>query len=141
MEDIREANEMADMAFYAYRDLNRTESAPFILAALERNPVSIEESKALEAGAALSHIHALPDESIYDDKSRLAQPDEVWNYKRGDGIEKALLFANILRDREPQKHMTLEIFKDRVLLRSGSGLYDFSTRKELNEQIWELSPS
>ena len=41
LESIREANELADLAFYAYRDLNRTEPEPFLKAALERCPVSI----------------------------------------------------------------------------------------------------
>ena len=27
----------------------------------------------------------------------MAQPDEVWNFRRGDGFEKALLVANVLR--------------------------------------------
>lgn len=44
----------------------------------------------------LSRIAALPNESIYDGPSRLAQPDEVWNFGRGDGLEKCLLAANIL---------------------------------------------
>ena len=37
----------------------------------------------------------MPDESIYDGK-RLALPDEVWNFRRGDGIEKALLLADFI---------------------------------------------
>ena len=40
-------------------------------------------------------LHDMPDESIYEGK-RLALPDEVWNFKRGDGIEKALLLADFI---------------------------------------------
>ncbi len=41
LESLRPANEFAELAFYAYRDLNRTEPEPFLKAALERCPVSI----------------------------------------------------------------------------------------------------
>jgi hypothetical protein len=33
-------------------------------------------------------VQAMPSESIYDEAGRLAQPDEVWNFGRGDGAEK-----------------------------------------------------
>ena len=140
LEDIRSTNEMANMAFYAFRDLNRTECQPFLLAAMERNPVSLEALKDTEINAVLARIHAMPDESIYDGPGRLAQPDEVWNYGRGDGVEKALLFANILRNRRPDKEMALEISRDRALLRAGREMYDFPTQKGLNEQVWKISP-
>ena len=38
------------------------------------------------------------DISIYDGK-RLAQPDEVANFQTGDGVEKAFLLANVIRER------------------------------------------
>ena len=38
----------------------------------------------------------MPCESIYDGPARLAQPDEVWNFGRGDGLEKCLVAANAL---------------------------------------------
>ena len=38
------------------------------------------------------------DESIYSG-DRLAQPDEVWNFNTGDGLEKALTLVNIARNR------------------------------------------
>ncbi len=41
LESLRDTNDLADLAFYAYRDLNRTEPQPFLKAALERCPVSI----------------------------------------------------------------------------------------------------
>ena len=31
---------------------------------------------------------------------RLALPDEVWNFRRGDGIEKAFLLADIIIQKE-----------------------------------------
>ena len=102
LESLRDTNELADLAFYAYRDLNRTEAEPFLKAALERCPVSIAGCAGLSDDAVVATVAALPDESIYDEPGRLAQPDEVWNYGRGDGVEKALLLANILRARHPE---------------------------------------
>ena len=40
-------------------------------------------------------ISKLKNKSIYDD-GRMAQPDEVWNFGRGDGAEKAFLMADAL---------------------------------------------
>lgn len=138
LEDIREHNVMADMAFYAYRDLNRTDYGPFLLAALERNPVSIEALKELELDEIVTQIHQMPNESIYDESARLAQPDEVWNYQRGDGIEKALLLANIHKHNGSEKEMTLEIHGDNVLLKTGMANYKFPTSKNIKEQAWEI---
>ncbi len=45
----------------------------------------------------------MPDQSIYDDQ-RLALPDEVWNFRRGDGIEKALLLADYIIQKDNSAH-------------------------------------
>jgi hypothetical protein len=129
---------MADMAFYAYRDLNRTEYEPFLLAAIERNPVSIEGALELSISEIARKVDEMPDDSIYDGPGRLAQPDEVWNYGRGDGLEKALLFANILRNRMPDEQITVELSPDMILLRAGRSKYNFKSQKKINEQLWEM---
>ena len=99
IESLRQTNLTADMAFYAWRDLSRTPVEPFLLAALERNPVSQQGSAALTTSEIIELITAWPTESIYDGETRLAQPDEVWNFRRGDGFEKAILLASLLRAR------------------------------------------
>lgn len=139
LEDIRTVNDAAAMAFYAYRDLNRTEAEPFILAATQRNPVSIEGAKSLNITDAADKIRDMPDESIYDEPGRLAQPDEVWNYGRGDGVEKALLLANILKKRLPDREIFIEIAPDQALLKADQDSYRFQSRKELKEQRWDIS--
>ena len=53
-------------------------------------------------------LKEMPDESIYDGK-RLALPDEVWNFKRGDGIEKALLLADFLIHKNNSSTVSIEI--------------------------------
>ena len=138
LEEIRKDNEMADMAFYAYRDLNRTEHEPFLLAAIERNPVSIEGALELSISEIARKIDKMPDDSIYDGPGRLAQPDEVWNYGRGDGLEKALLFANILRNRTPDEKITVELSQDMILLRAGRSKYNFKSQKKINKQPWAI---
>lgn len=138
MKDIRGGNDTADIAFYAYRDLNCTEPWPFLVAAMQRNPVSVGGTRELGNDDLRRKIGAMPDESIYDGPGRLAQPDEVWNYGRGDGLEKSVLLANILHSRMPGEEMAIEVYPDRACLKVGQDAYDFSSRKGLKEQFWTL---
>ncbi|MCF7837279.1 MAG: hypothetical protein K9N49_01490 [Candidatus Marinimicrobia bacterium] len=116
LEGIRAEHPVADLAFYPARDLARTEWAPFLKAALERNPVAIAGAQDLDEAALRAHLDALPNESIYDD-TRAAQPDEVWNFGRGDGLERALCLANILHARQPERPLTLECADGQAILR------------------------
>ena len=84
-EPIRDQHPVADLAFYAARDLSKTDWHPFITAALERNPVILEATQSLTIDQLIETLQALPNESVYD-ATRVAQPDEVWNYQRGDGL-------------------------------------------------------
>ncbi|MBW2609417.1 MAG: hypothetical protein JRC68_03620 [Deltaproteobacteria bacterium] len=138
LENIRDKNDMAKMAFYAYRDLRHTEAEPFVLAAIERNPVSFEGSLGMEIREIKKELDRMPDSSIYDGVGRLAQPDEVWNYRRGDGIEKALLMANVLHNRRPEIPVFIDIEGEKVVLQVDSDNYEFSTSKGLKEQTWRI---
>ena len=86
---------------------------------------------------------ALADESIYDEPGRLAQPDEVWNYGRGDGPEKALLLANVLRARYPGARLTITLTPEKTTLDlSGGGSpkdssFSFKGRQGLRPQTWD----
>ena len=93
LNEIKNANRPAFLAQYAGHELGTTESAPFVKAALERCPVSRE---ALRAKDVLGEISRMPSQSIYDGKSRLATPDEAWNFGVADGLEKCFLAANAL---------------------------------------------
>ena len=64
----------------------------------------------------------------------LAQPDEVANYNTGDGIEKAFTLANILRQHQPDREITIMIDPNRVVIKSKEE-YEFSTTKDLKQQI------
>lgn len=139
LEQMRSMNRTADLAFHAYRDLNRVEAEPFLHAALRRSPVSIAGSSALPEAALLEYIAAMPDQSIYDEPGRLSQPDEVWNYRRGDGVEKAVLLANILLARAPQQPLSIEVAPDGARLLAPSGNVVFKSGKQLRRQTWRLT--
>ena len=124
LESVRETNEAADLAFTAFRDLERSPWKPFMKASLERNPVSNTASSGME----IKEIHALllsmEDESIYGG-SRMAQPDEVWNFRRGNGMEKAVTLANILKYREQDITMLITRDGNNVQVEFGDAVYSF----------------
>lgn len=107
---MRKTHPVVDLAFYAYRDLNRTDWRPFVKAAMERNPVVVDALRKCQEAEAVKKIAALTDGSIYDE-NRMAQPDEVWNFQRGDGAEKAFAIANLLKHRQPERPVNL-VFTD-----------------------------
>ena len=101
IESLRTQNDYCALAFYAYRDLSRVEAAPFLKAALERNPVCVEAAARdfPDEKALVDFISAMPSASIYEGAGRLAQPDEVWNFNTGDGLERAITLGVILARR------------------------------------------
>jgi len=138
LEDLRTRHPVVDLAFYSYRDLNRTDPWPFLLAALERNPVSLAAAREMSDAEVIGFVSDMPDESIYDESGRLAQPDEVWNYGRGDGAEKAILLANILRDRRADGPLELSVGPEYARLTVDGDVLEFASAKELIPQIWPL---
>lgn len=69
-----------------------------------------------------------PDESIYEG-NRLALPDEVVNYKRGDGMEKALVLLHILRKRNLDP--TVRQAGKTISITFGNAVVEFTTSKAL----------
>ena len=138
LEAIRAQNAVANLAFYAYRDLTRTEPEPFLRSALERNPVSIAGATALTEAQVLKRVADMPNESIYDGPGRLAQPDEVWNYGRGDGVERAILLADILHARAPEKKIVVEVAPTAAKLSMDGRKVEFKSAKQLKQQTWPL---
>ncbi len=131
LESVRSEIPTADLAFYAYRDMTRTDWQPFLKAAMERNPVCIETVRDLDNEEVIRKIGAMPNESIYDGP-RLAQPDEVWNYGRGDGLERAICLANILKNRHPEEAVELEAGGGKARLQSGTHTVEWPSDKGLN---------
>lgn len=133
LQSIRSSNVTADLAFYAYRDMSRCEWEPFIKAATERNPVSIEALKNKSIEQVYEEINRWDNESIYDGK-RLGQPDEVANYLTGDGVEKAILLANVIHSREPDKSIEIDIDDNEVLVKT-TVQYRFSSGKGFKKTL------
>lgn len=138
LESIRANNVMADMAFYAWRDLSRTDSGPFLEAAVQRCPVAVEATRDFGDAELKAALDALDDRSIYDGPVRLAQPDEVWNFETGDGLEKAVLAANVLRAREPDGAFTIKLESDEVVLCGEGREWRFATAKRLSPAEWPI---
>jgi hypothetical protein len=131
LEAQRATNPVADLAFYAFRDLSRTDWAPFLKAAMDRSPVSAKGAEGLDDAAVEARLREWPDESIYDG-ARCAQPDEVWNYRRGDGLEKALCLASVLRGRRPHAGIELQVRPDQVDLAVDGRVAAWPSRKGLS---------
>lgn len=99
---------LAVLSLYAWRDMEHTDWEPFIKAAFERNPVCISACMNLSDKEIIQKVGFFENQSIYEGK-RLAQPDEVWNFGRGDGAEKVLLLADIFHERYPEASIRIEI--------------------------------
>lgn len=134
LESKRAESRVADLAFYAYRDLSRCDWAPFVKAAVERSPVSLERTKDLDEDSVVAWLEAKPNESIYDGP-RVAQPDEVINFDRGDGLEKALCLANIWKARRPEETIELVCAPDRITLRQGARHVEWPSAKGLEQRM------
>jgi hypothetical protein len=134
VESAMSSSEIALLSMYAYRDMAKTDWRPFIKAAIERNPVC----HASFAGRDSDHIYTLVDAfentSIYD-SGRLAQPDEVWNFRRGDGIEKALLMADAIMFIDPSAEIRIDIAGQKVELTFNNQSYIFKSNKGYNKKI------
>ncbi len=133
LHQIRNRNTIADLAFYAYRDMKTCDWTPFLKAAVERNPVSIEMTRQMSVEQVYEWLEKMRNDSIYDNK-RLAQPDEVANYKTGDGLEKAFLLANVIRKKNPEQDVEIAVDGDDVILRAENE-YKFISTKKLKKTI------
>jgi hypothetical protein len=132
--DQKDTSETAQLALYVYRDMDKIDWRPFIKAAIERNPVSFGDLNEKTNYEVYSILKELPVESIYDG-NRLALPDEVWNFRRGDGIEKAFLLADLLLHNDKSTTISIEIDQSKVLLTTGQHEFHFTSHKKLRKSI------
>ena len=65
----------------------------------------------------------------------MALPDEVWNFKRGDGVEKAFLLADFILHKDRTATVTISIENKEVLLSSGSHKFLFISNKNLKKSV------
>jgi len=125
---------LAMLSLYVYRNMDLIPWEPFLKAALERNPVSIQALNLLSVNEAFNLISNLENYSIYPE-NRLALPDEVWNFKRGDGVEKALLFINYLKNVCKIDNVELLINGQNVTVSYLLNNYSFKSEKNFNKQF------
>ena len=133
LQTMRSTNTTADLAFYAYRDMESCDWAPFIKAAVQRNPVSIEMTWEMSIDDVYHWLEQMQNVSIYEGK-RLAAPDETVNYNRGDGLEKAFLLANIIHERNPEQNIRIDVNNKEVTLEARSQ-YRFTSDKGFKKLI------
>jgi len=140
IESLRESNEMCRIAFYAYRDLATTEPLPFLVAALQRNPVCVEETAEMSDADVIAQYAGLPNESIFEGVGRLAQPDEVHNFRCGDGLERILTLATIMRERHRETDFTIVCENGTAtLLRGSQAVCSFPSGKVPRDSHWPLA--
>jgi hypothetical protein len=133
MQQVRRSNPTADLAFYSYRDMESCDWVPFIKAAAQRNPVSIQMTEAMSVEEIYAWLGQMKNISIYDGR-RLAQPDEVANYRTGDGLEKAFLLANVIHERYREQDIEITTDKNDVILK-GHNQYRFTSAKGFEKQV------
>ena len=127
-------SEMALLTLYVYRDMALTDWRPFVKAAIERNPVCHADLGGRNAEEIYSLINELTNESIYG-PGRVAQPDEVWNFRRGDGTEKAFLMADALVFNDPGTEVKIFLEDDQAVVEYNCRHFRFATVKGLRKKI------
>ena len=134
LQGLRESHPIADLSFYASRDLAVIDWKPFLKAAFERNPVCIEATAELSDEELVNRFQDLTNESIYDG-SRIAQPDEAWNFQRGDGLERAIALANVWKSRHADAAIELTVSDSEVVLKLDEKLLRFESGKGLSKHV------
>lgn len=132
--DLAAVSEMAMLTLYAFREMETTDWRPYLKAAIERNPVCHDPLKGKSADEIYSIILNIVNESVYD-SGRMAQPDEVWNFGRGDGAEKAFLMADALVFNDPAAEIVVSLHDDRAILGYNGKDYSFVTEKGHSKKI------
>lgn len=134
VKELSDTSEMALLSLYAYRDMESTDWRPFIKAAIERNPVCHAPFSGKSTDETYEIINKLKNKSIYD-SGRMAQPDEVWNFMRGDGDEKAFLMADIIMHNDPEAEVSVELSDSNVMVSYNDRKYHFVATKGHNKKI------
>jgi hypothetical protein len=132
--DLAEKSETALLTMYVYRQMDRIDWVPFVKASIERNPVCFTDLNGQSVMEVYRILTGFSDESIYDG-NRLALPDEVWNFRRGDGIEKTFLLADFIVQKNPDASLEIGIVDKKVILKYQNEDYIFSSSKSFRKSI------
>ncbi len=132
--NLSEKSETALLTLYVYRQMDIIDWLPYIKAAIERNPVCFIDLNGKSIKEVFRILNGMPDQSIYDD-NRLALPDEVWNFRRGDGIEKAFLLADYIMQKDNLSLVRIKITGSKVCLSCGGEDYLFTSSKSFRKSV------
>lgn len=127
-------SELCMLTLYVYRQMDMIDWLPFIKAAFERNPVCFLDLNGRSVQEVYNIIENLENQSIYDG-NRLALPDEVWNYRRGDGIEKAILLADFILKKDRSFPVLINITDGDVAVEFHQHKYHFKSSKSFSKRI------
>ncbi len=127
-------SESALLALYVYRQMDRISWIPYLKASVERNPVCFKDLNSKSTGEVFEILINMDNMSIYDD-NRLALPDEVWNFKRGDGVEKAMVLADFILQKDSSSSISIEIDNKKVVLGFDGNSYGFKSSKSFKKSV------
>ncbi len=131
---MKNSSEPALLALYVYRQMDLIDWHPYIKASIERNPVCFKDLNEKSTKEVFNILTEMDNHSIYDD-NRLSLPDEVWNFRRGDGTEKAILLADFIMKKETNSLISIEIDNKKVTLKVNGSVYNFRSSKSLKKSI------
>jgi hypothetical protein len=131
---LTEKSETALLTLFVYRQMDMIDWLPFVKAAIERNPVCFTDLNGRSVTEVYKILDKMTDESIYDG-NRLALPDEVWNFCRGDGIEKAFLLADFITQMDSSSSLLIEIRNKKVCLSFNGQNYLFTSSKSFGKSV------
>jgi len=127
-------SEVSLLTVYVSRLMDRIDWNPFVKAAMERNPVCFSELEGKSTKEVYKLLAGMTNQSIYDD-NRLALPDEVWNFLRGDGLEKALLLADVIMQNDKSADISILAENKKISLAYDKKDYLFESEKKFRKTI------
>ena len=132
---IKEDNSsLAKITLHTFRKMDMVDWEPFLYAAKFRNPIFRKALKGKNKESCFEILKRMNNNSIYDG-FRLAQPDEVWNFGCGDGIEKAILFGSFFF----KKGCKIKIEGTNVTCEIDRKVFSFITTKEVGNRIFVIN--
>jgi hypothetical protein len=131
---LADSSELCMLTLYAFRQMDNADWLPFIKASIERNPVCFTELGEKDPEEVYEILNGFSNDSIYDG-ARLSLPDEVWNFRRGDGVEKAILLADYLLLKFPDQKVSIEIGHKNVHLSFNEKKFSFISEKGFIKKI------
>jgi len=132
----RNASLTANLAFLAGRFVREEDFPYFLKASIQRNPVTIEYfAKETRLERVFEQLLGFDNSSIYG-KGQLATPDEVVNFRHGNGLEKAITLATVIMSRDNEADILIHQVEANLILEYQKYSFSFASN---NFQVLKLS--